>query len=424
MSASIFASADFTVIKYPYKKILSQSNREIKRMIRREPKVNSKNYLNQLILKSSQFLLAENIPYHHRGAMGEGNWCGTNFSKTGCKHIQQDLTYRTDSLDCFTLVQLVLALVNTNNLATFQQRLLRIDYGADTIAGMSGKAITYYNRNNFTSADFNPVNQKRGIIKDVTNTGVFKPYVKQTSAMIDRAKWFLYKARHYKLKKNVRVLRSQTGKSMVRRLEDHYASFYKPEKVSINYIPKQVLVKKVYQKYMPNEALINKIPTPSVLEIVRDTRLWMKNGKNIQHAIGSGLNVSHTGLLYKKYFKSHQLIYQKITCKNSWSGRKQCEVRPVFCRKETGCKETMMLAATNAYPLHFVWSLNKKSGQYACTSRSNIPYGATRLTSCNRVEAMPLGAYIARKEYGQYIYMQTPSILGVNIEKIKGRESA
>jgi hypothetical protein len=411
-------SSQFTVIPYRYQKIFHQANRDVRRLIHRLPRQRSPQYLNRLVQISARYLVAQHIPYMYVGAEGEGSWCGAKLSRRGCSHIQQDLVYRTDNMDCFTLVQFVLALVDAHSLSAFQQHIVQVDYGAASLFGQPSNVVAYYNRNNFVSADFNPVNQRRGWIRDVSGQGIFKRYLKSTSAVIDHRQWFAKKAKAQQVKTNVRVLRASNGARMVKRLRAHYASFYKPENVSITYIPKRVLVLKRHQSYVANPKMINQIPVPSVVEIVRNVKKWKDRGVNIQKLIGSGINVSHAGLLYVEHFKNKQIIDQRITCKKHWFSGVTCLVRPVRCQKRHGCKEIMMLAATNAYPSRFLWSENKKTHHYYCTAPDNLPRHAKRLTTCNRVMAMPFGDYITRKEYGQFIYLNAASILGFNVEKM------
>ncbi|WP_280123883.1 hypothetical protein [Coxiella endosymbiont of Ornithodoros amblus] len=105
------------------------------------------------------------------------------------------------------------------------------------------------------------------------------------------------------------------------------------EIVTIAYVPKETFVKKSVDSkgtvhYQPNLKLINQIPTPSVIEIVRNVKQWRINEKNIKEVIGSELNVSHFGLLYRDRFSYGSTILKKITCGKNKAGNKVCSVTP------------------------------------------------------------------------------------------------
>ncbi len=318
--------------------------------------------------------------------------------------------YRTDVLNCATFVEVVLALIHAHNLAQYEKNFISISYGAAHLLAKQPFSISYANRNNFVSGGFNLINQKRGLLTDTTGMGVFKPYIKYTTTTIDRAKWFSYLASPEKVKTTVRVLSNLAGVNMVKRLRSNYGSFFKPQRVKLGYLPKSILVKSYkapggHRVYQANQALINQVPVPSVVEIVRDFRKWQLGGVNIKKVIGTGINVSHLGLLYRQTFKPGQLIYHRIGCSFTKSNKKICSVEPIYCSKKPGCTETMMAAATNAYPDGYIYSYQAKTGRYFCSSMDDMPKGARALTTCNRVTVMPLGDYLAAYQYGHYIYM-------------------
>jgi len=413
----------YTVIPY-YNAVLKQAQTDVKKLIQINKVANKEGDINQLVKNVGQYFIKKGTPYGDVGAMGEGDWCNGNLTKRGCMHIAQDPIYRTDILDCVTLINIAMGLVNSPNLASFNKNVVAVAYGAAEHHGYSPKDIAYLNRDNIVSANFNPVNEEKGLLKNVTAVekegGKF--LTKKTSASISIKTWFDYLARHDYIAGNVRVLKKKNGEAMANLLSKHYASMFPDEKVSINYIPKSVLVKEVLSPegyvYEPNEKNINQIVTPSVVEIVRDSSQWNIDDKNIKDVIGTGLNVSHVALLYRDNFKKDQVIYQRITCHYDDKQQKVCVVRPITCNKDAGCSKVMMLAATNAYPDGYYWSENKKTGKYYCTSGKDIPPGSTKLTQCNRVTAMPLGDYLARYEYGRYLYMESSSIVGIHVEKI------
>ncbi len=398
--------------------IQQQSATEITQLIKQlKPEQSQNDYLNTIV--KTAYEKFSNRSYAVTGAQGESNWCPGNFKKRNCVHIQQDPIYHTDKFDCMTYVETVLGLINANNLDQYEKNFLMLAYGA---AGLPASRIHFYNRNNFVSADFNPVNHKTGLLTDVTSTGPLKSYARWVGDIIDRNKWFAKRAAKNATVYYVRVLSAADGPAMVNRLQDNYPQKFhqfKPEKVRISYIPKQAFFSEFSPKnFTPNQKLLDLIPTPAVAEIVRDDDLWFVGGKNIREIVGTGNNVSHLGLLYREHFAKNQLIYQKITCASSWRG-KSCNVEPVVCLKNEGCNELMFTHATDAYPHNFYYYPHH--GKYVCTPKP--PSGNTTPVNCNHVVSVPLTAYLASKQFNQYTVMGNPSILGIHVEKINDVEN-
>ena len=137
--------------------------------------------------------------------------------------------------------------------------------------------MRYYNRNNFISSDFNPVNQASDLLKDMTNKGVFSSYTRKTSALINRQKWFAYQEKLNLIGENVRVIWNADGLAMYHRFKDKFlplSYFFARNSHDCLCSQRNVCQKSVDSKgtahYQPNLKLINQIPTPSVIEIVRD----------------------------------------------------------------------------------------------------------------------------------------------------------
>jgi len=348
-------------------------------------------------------------PYQLSHAEGEGDWC--NLTERHCPHIQQDPIYRTDVFDCQTLVQNILAFIRAKNINDYEKNILQIAYGA---AGEATESIHFYNRNNFTSGDFNPVNQRTGLLVDVTAQGVFAHHTQQTQARIDRSVWFAKQASIGNINKNVRVIQSRDGNEMVKRFSHQYPNafhVFKPELVTIRYIPKEYLIKSIKNpdgkiSYQPDQHLIQQLPTPSVIEIVRNVKKWRVHNIPIKDLIGTELNVSHMGLLYHQHFATHALIYQKIICANE-GNQKICNVIPILCEQANGCDETLFLHATDAYPQGYYYFKDAQNHYYC---RAQKPPPGIRYTTCNRVMALPIGDYLTAYQYGKYIYMIRPSI--------------
>jgi hypothetical protein len=389
-----------------YKSITQYSTEDITTLIKKIQTSPQKNKgVNQLI----QMIQAhwKNKPYALQHALGEGNWCSDNINLHTCRHIQQDPVFRTDEFNCTTYVQNTLALINSRNINQFKHTLVSIAYGAED----NSERISYFNRNHFTSSDFNRINEARGLLKPVHFNNI---KTKNINVTINHTSWFQHKAQNLKL--TVRVLNAKDGLDMAKLLRKKADGMTEPpQNITVNYIPKQQLVIKTGDTYQPNLSIIEKLPTPSILEIVRDDSTWDINNENIKSIIHSGIAISHLGLLYRQHFNNHALIYQKITCQLN-NDKKVCIVTPERCKQKHGCNEVMYSQATDAFPNHYVF-YKDKNNHYHCTATLPKNYSNTS-TTCNRVESLPLANYILRNNYNAYTFMENPSFIGIHLEKI------
>jgi hypothetical protein len=356
------------------------------------------------------------LPYLFTGAMGEGDW-GPQAStyEPGAVHIMQNPVYRLDGFDCQTFVQTVMALVHAKNFAQFEKNILLTAYGA--AGNPAGEYVHYFNRNNFTDGDWNPVNRKSGWLQDVTATGELATVSKESSATLTRQNWFDFKEQD--LPATVTVLADSNGPPMVQRFTTLYANLPYPhfasEEITIAYIPKEkIALLQSDGSYIPNKDLLAKIPTPAVVEIIRDPKRWQINGKNIKDAIGTELTVSHLGLVHRERFQQGELIYRQISCHLNTAQEKVCDVKPVTCQ-HAHCAELMFTHATDSHPDGYYWYA-QTDGHYSCSA--TLPAKNVKYTLCNRVESLPLFAYLTDYQYGSYRYMATPSLLGIHIEVI------
>lgn len=345
------------------------------------------------------------VPYLYKNAMGEGDWQpGSPIYQSGAVHINQNSVYRLDGFNCQTFVQTVMALMLSNNLQEFDRYYLKIAYGA--AVNSQHEIVRYYNRNHFIEADFNPVNQRNLLISDIISDSL-RPYTKKLNIRITRKKWFLNQQKN--LADTIHVFSEENGRKMINRFYNVYPRLSFPhfnsEWISLRYIPKEWLaIRQRDGTFQPNKNLFDKIPVPSIAEIVR---IPFKDN-------GSELSISHLGFLYKKIFHRGELIYHKITCEMGRNHQKICAVTPVVC-KEKSCNTLMFSHATQTYPDTFFW-YHDNNGKFFCSSKrpeKNIPF-----TFCNRVMALPFYEYLTEKQFGSYWNMDQRSILGVHIEKL------
>jgi hypothetical protein len=322
---------------------------------------------------------------------GEGDWQPRSWIyRAGASHPDANPVYRTDMFDCQSFVQTILALLNAHSIDEFDKQYLRIAYGA--AQQYNGEIVSIYNRNHFIETDFNPVNEQYRLISSAHTT--LKKNTKYLSVLITKNAWF-----------HARNLFSSSVN-------------FPDKKITIAYIPKAAFVKaQPNGDYIANQAMLDRIPTPAIVEMISDPRATPFVNKTMKAATGSELAVSHMGLLYRKTFSQGEVIYQKISCDSAMpAGKVTCDVTPMRCHHKT-CTELMLAHATQAYPMDYIWKKIDKT-HYACIP-SATQNATTRYHTCNRVVTMPLFAYLTDYQYHSYWYMDYPVFLGVHIEKVK-----
>jgi hypothetical protein len=394
-----------------YRQIVAQSRSRVQQLLQTLQPYRHHLLDTQVALIGSE--LAD-LPYIYLGGVGEGDWQPTSHTyKPGAVHVAQNPVYRFDGFDCQSFVEVVMALLKANTLDEFDSRIVEVSYGA--AGNPNGELVRYYNRNNFVDGDFNPINQRQGLLLDVTSHGELAPYASETSAILTRQRWFTFQ--QHNMRAHVRVLDSENGSAMAKRFRTVYSALPYPrfdsEQVAISYVPKKLLALRQRDgSYLPNQALLDKISTPAIAEVVRDIKVWGRG--RARDLLGSELSVSHFGVLYRHTFKAGDLIYQKITCDFNDNYTKTCQVQPVRC-EQSQCKELMFVHATDAYPMGFYW-YQQADGDYTCTRKPPAP--GMKFSQCNRVERIPFYQYISDYQFRFYWYLTEPSILGYHFEKL------
>jgi hypothetical protein len=413
LATTAYAYSPYTVLDADqYRQTVSASRNKVTKILQTLTNKHRNDADTQIALIVNQ--LAD-IPYLHNG-MGEGDWQPKSPTyRSGAIHTRQNPVYRLDGLNCQTLVQVAMALYHSNQLSQFDKNYLKIAYGA--MGNPQGEIVHYYNRNNFIDADFNPVNQRHGWLKDVTSKGVLSPYSKKIHATITKQKWFI--RQRYHRAENIQVLSDSSGQQMLDRYKNVYSALPFPNvnehNIVMSYLPKETLaLRQEDDSFKPNQKLLDKIPTPAILEIVRDPNRWNDFGIKIKDIIGSELTVSHLGLLYRQTFKRGQLIYRKISCSVNAEHKQTCSVTAITCQKKS-CRELMFAHATNAHHQRYYWY--QQDGQYSCSPKK--PGEGQPYTTCNRVVSLPFYDYLTDYQLGYYTNMDVGSILGVHIEKLE-----
>jgi len=205
------------------------------------------------------------------GALGEGD---------GGYYDQYPL-YRTDSFDCETFVDTVLALALANNPGQFKHCINQIRY--------QNGIISFTKRNHFTCLDWNKNNQKQGLIKDITTTirdQNKQPVAQFAHALINKPAWYSHMST-----KIIRLKNKESVKQVKRLNSLKREGSQLGKAVSITpYIPLTALFDK---NGKANQYLFNQIPNAAIVEIVRPN--W-----DLSKEIGTHLNVSHLGFVFRE----------------------------------------------------------------------------------------------------------------------------
>lgn len=205
--------------------------------------------------------------------------------------------YSTQSFDCETLVTTVLAIALAGNREQFIQCMRHIRY--------KNNQIKFIERNHFTSLDWNPNNQKKGLLKDITRsiTDEKKQSIALTAtAMINKPSWY----QHFNA--DAIKLASPSHAEQEKRLKElkQIGSYLEVKQASIPYLPLDQLFN---EQGKANEYLFKQIPHAAVIEIVRPN--W-----DLRQSAGTCLNVSHMGFaIWSKgvlYFREASTLDKKV----------------------------------------------------------------------------------------------------------------
>lgn len=240
--------------------------------------------VNRIEFYSQKFL---GCPYI-LGALGEGP----------SARFDQNPLYRYDGFDCLTYVNTVLALSHSHTLEDFKAYLTALNY--------KNRKIDYLFRHHFMSVDWNPENEKLGVIENVTKKIVDEsnvPLAKSASTLIDRPNWFKHRqSQDIKLLKEVDILEVNFLLEEMRGL----ASFVHLESSTIDYLALEDLFDK---NKNPCLHLFAQIPHASIIEIVRPN--W-----DLRDKIGTHLHISHLGFALRHedelVFRHASLSQQRV----------------------------------------------------------------------------------------------------------------
>ncbi len=204
------------------------------------------------------------------GALGEGP----------AAEFDENPRFRTDSFDCVTFVNTVLAVAISKNKDEFNRHILKINY--------YDSDPRYEKRFHFMSVDWNVQNTKWGLVRDVT-AQIFnasgRSIAVMAEALIDRPNWF----RHRTLS-DIKLLKPISEEDALSRLQRLQAlsQIVKSEVGKVAYLP----LDQLFEQDKPMLRIFAQIPHGSVIEIVRPN--W-----NLREKIGTNLNISHVGFVFR-----------------------------------------------------------------------------------------------------------------------------
>jgi hypothetical protein len=211
--------------------------------------------------KFSQIFLG--LPYGDGGPLGEG--------PEG--RYDQDPLYRFDTFDCTTYVETIISLALSRSPREFEQQM-------DNIRFENGE-VDYLKRNHFPSLQWIPHNIENGILKEI-NDLILPPSAQAlATALIHLPNWL----RAIKINEIKVPLASEAQKQDLLNELRAQAEFHAPIEARLRYIPISTLLN--------NPKLLDRIPHGSLVNFVRPN--W-----DIRHLIGTHMNVSHQGLLFRK----------------------------------------------------------------------------------------------------------------------------
>lgn len=226
-----------------------------------------KNPSQQINIYSQYFL---DRPYNFE-PLGEG--------KSG-RYSQKPL-YRFDQFSCQTYVETVIALSKSSSFSAFKKNLRLIRY-------KNGK-VGFVTRNHFPSLSWVPNNLKNGFIKDINVQVAGRRNVKTAKGKIELRQWYRQLTdERIHLSKSSR----QLNKARINEL-NNYAKQVRNKRASIQYIPKQKLYEIHGGHLYPNNQLLNKIPSGTVILFIRRNWPYRKD-------YGTYMLVSHMGLIIRK----------------------------------------------------------------------------------------------------------------------------
>ncbi len=225
--------------------------------------------------------------------------------------LDTDPLYRMDRFDCTTFVETVMALASTRTFDSFINRLNLIRYRAGQ--------ISFENRNHFTEMDWNANNSLEGFIREATDQA-YGSTAPRMNGVINRAR-FLEVSFLGGIDGSFDRMAGETvsrhgrasGTRLNRLLQDLVPVRGSTEvdverdfNVSTPYLP----IREFWIAGRPNQTLLNRIPTPAVVNVIRD--------RYMIPTINSRMTVSHQMILLRK--PGNPTLYLRQASSSGYAG--------------------------------------------------------------------------------------------------------
>lgn len=195
------------------------------------------------------------------GCLGEGEGAD----------IDQMPLYRTDCFDCVTWVNMVLALMQSHDLASFEEAIRQVNYEEGE--------THYINRRHIMTTQWNPWNEYRGVLCNVTESLAEEIGcdVHYATARIDYGAWL--RARSLA---DVRLQDPDSRDEALDRLHELHqaADAIDSELSELAFLPLKHACLNVLHASFPEIAVVE----------------WVRSPWPIAHLIGTDLNVQHVGI--------------------------------------------------------------------------------------------------------------------------------
>lgn len=211
------------------------------------------------------------------GPLGEGNLGKYN----------QNPLFRLDRFDCTTLIETTMALATAKTSKDFEMQINRIRY--------HHAQMSYVDRNHFPELDWIPNNERAGLIRDITAEVASPGKAEIAHGLINKPAWYAHKQISEVIVPSAPLAQKQ---KLLSELRNEGANF-RPETASLPYLGFDSLFKGKNPNF-PNEELLGKIPSGTIVNLVREKWYLPK--------AGTELLISHQGLAIRKkdalYFRN------------------------------------------------------------------------------------------------------------------------
>ena len=240
-------------------------------------------------IRADQASLAKRITALSATLLG-APYVGGSLGEGASALYDKDPLTRFGEFDCTTYIETVFAGAMARSPEDFLTTLKALRY--------KNGEVSFVTRNHFPSLDWVPNNQDK--FDDMT-AFVAGGSVQTATTNIDKSAWY------HKVGRSVLACKegSEYCESLIARFAKEGEAF-KPEIAHLEYVPLTALY---LENGDINQALLDRIPTGSLINMVRPN--W-----DLEKWIGTKMNVSHQGLAIRKegklYLRHASVVYKKV----------------------------------------------------------------------------------------------------------------